>query len=78
MDAQQRGGENRPAAPNSPYDAHHLPGRAAAMADVERFYLAPHIERLVDPHPLKTFVYFLALYARDVLTGELPNDPWHQ
>jgi hypothetical protein len=50
-------------------------GQAFAIADEDRFYLAPHIDRLPDGHPLKTFVCFLALYARDVLNGELPGDP---
>jgi len=49
--------------------------RAVAIAGPERFYLAPDVDRLPDGHPLKTFVCFLALYARDVLIGELPGDP---
>jgi hypothetical protein len=39
--------------------------------------VAPHPDRLPDGHPLKTFVCFLALYAREVRTGQLPGDPWH-
>jgi hypothetical protein len=50
-------------------------GRAAAMAGPERFYLAPHIAQRPDGDPLKTFVCYLALYARDVLTGQLPDEP---
>jgi hypothetical protein len=40
-------------------------GRAVAIADVDRFHLAPDVDRLPDRHPLKTFICFLALYARD-------------
>ena len=50
-------------------------GRAAAMAGRERFYLAPHIAQRPDGDPIKTFVCFLAAYARDVLTGQLPDEP---
>src|SRR5215211_1223690 len=46
-----------------------------AIAGAHRFYLAPAIGDLPDGDPLKTFVCFLALYARDVQTGELPGDP---
>src|SRR3954470_193894 len=45
-----------------------------ALAGAHRFYLAPAIDDLPDGDPLKTFVCFLALYARDVQTGELPGD----
>src|SRR5215212_6140600 len=46
-----------------------------ALAGAHRFHLAPAIDDLPDGDPLKTFVCFLALYARDVQTGELPGDP---
>jgi len=46
-----------------------------ALAGAHRFDLAPAIDDLPDGDPLKTFVCFLALYARDVHTGELPGDP---
>jgi hypothetical protein len=46
-----------------------------AIAGARRFYLAPAIGELPDGDPLKTFVCFLALYARDVHSGELPGDP---
>src|SRR3954464_9073890 len=46
-----------------------------AIAGPHRFSLAPPIGDLPDGDPLKTFVCFLALYARDVHTGELPGDP---
>jgi hypothetical protein len=45
-----------------------------AIAGADRFSLAPAIADLPDGDPLKTFVCFLALYARDVHTGELPGD----
>jgi hypothetical protein len=50
-------------------------GRAAAMTGPECFYLAPHIAERPDGDPVKTFVCYLALYARDVLTGQLPDEP---
>jgi poly(3-hydroxybutyrate) depolymerase len=40
-------------------------GRPAAMAGRERFTLAPHIAQRPDGDPVKRFVCFLALYARD-------------
>jgi hypothetical protein len=51
--------------------------RAVAIAGPERFYLAPHIAQRPNGDPLKRFVCFLALYARDVLTGQLPGEPHH-
>src|SRR3954462_13022838 len=50
-------------------------GRPVAMAGRERFALAPHVAERPDGDPLKRFVCFLVLYARDVLTGELPGEP---
>jgi hypothetical protein len=50
-------------------------GRPVAMAGRERFYLAPQIARRPDGDPVKTFVCYLALYARDVLAGQLPGEP---
>ena len=50
------------------YDNH-----AAALASRERFWLALHIAALPDGDPTKRLVTFMALYARDVLTGELPG-----
>ena len=47
--------------------------RAAARAGAERLWLAPHIEALRDGDPVKRLVAFMALYARDVLHGELPG-----
>ena len=41
------------------------------MAGPDRFYLSPSIDQLPDGDPLKRFVCFLALYARDVQTGAL-------
>ena len=46
------------------------------IAGADRFYLAPAIDELADGDSLKTFVCFLALYARDVHTGTLPGDPY--
>src|SRR3954465_5362709 len=50
-------------------------GRVVAMAGRECFQLAPHVGERPDGDPLKSFVCFLVLYARDVLTGELPDEP---
>ncbi len=44
-----------------------------ALAAPTRFWLAAHIEALPDKHPRKTHVCFMALYARDILTGHLPG-----
>jgi hypothetical protein len=41
----------------------------------ESFYVAPHIDRLPHGHPLKTFVWFLALRARDVCAHSRPRTP---
>src|SRR3954453_23523195 len=46
-----------------------------AVAGADRFYLASAIDELPDGDSLKTFVCFLALYARDVHTGALSGDP---
>jgi hypothetical protein len=51
--------------------------RAVAIASPERFYLAPHIAQRPNGDPLKRFVCFIALHARDVLTGQLPGEPHH-
>ncbi|MGH2499799.1 MAG: hypothetical protein ACRDF0_06905 [Candidatus Limnocylindria bacterium] len=51
--------------------------RAVAMAGPDRLYLAAHVGRLPHGHPLKRFVCFLALYARDVQIGALPDEPGH-
>jgi hypothetical protein len=47
--------------------------RAAARVGAERFWLAAHIQALPNGHPVKRVVAFMALYARDVLRGELPG-----
>jgi hypothetical protein len=54
-------------------------GRAVATvrsASVRNILPAGALDRTPDRHPLKTFICFLALYARDVLTGELAGNPW--
>ena len=48
-------------------------GHTVALAARARFWLAAHIEALPAGHPDKRHVCFMALYARDVLTGELPG-----
>jgi hypothetical protein len=48
-------------------------GQTVALAARARFWLAAHIEALPAGHPDKRHVCFMALYARDVLTGDLPG-----
>jgi hypothetical protein len=48
-------------------------GRLVALAAPRRFWLAADIEALPDSHPRKRLVALMVLYARDVLTGELPS-----
>ena len=48
-------------------------GQTVALAARERFWLAAHIEALPADHPDRRHVCFMALYARDVLTGQLPG-----
>jgi hypothetical protein len=50
------------------YDGQHV-----ALAGRERFWLAAHIEALPDGHPTKRLISVMALFARDVLTGDLPG-----
>lgn len=47
--------------------------RTAALAAPERFWLAAHIEARPDGDPTKRLVTFMAIYARDLLAGELPE-----
>jgi hypothetical protein len=48
-------------------------GQTVALAARARFWLAAHIEALPASHPDKRHVCFMALYARDILTGDLPG-----
>ena len=48
-------------------------GQTVALAARARFWLAAHIEALPTGHPDKQHVCFMALYARDVLIGQLPG-----
>jgi len=48
-------------------------GRPVALAAQTRVWFAAHIQALPDWHPRKRLVCFMALYARDVLTGTLPG-----
>jgi len=47
--------------------------RQAAIASPTRVWFAAHIETLPDSHPRKRLICFMALYARDILTGILPG-----
>jgi hypothetical protein len=72
---QGKGGELRPLAPIESMDTITLTydGQHVALAGRERVWLAAHIEALPDGHPTKRLVAFMALFARDVLAGELPG-----
>jgi hypothetical protein len=48
-------------------------GRTVALAGRERFWLAAHIQALPDRHPRRRHVCFMAVYARDILTGDMPG-----
>jgi hypothetical protein len=48
-------------------------GRLVALAAPRRLWLAADIEALPDGHPRKRLVALMVLYARNVLTGELPG-----
>jgi hypothetical protein len=48
-------------------------GRTVALAGRERFWLVAHIQALPDGHPRRRHVCFMAVYARDVLTGDMPG-----
>lgn len=47
--------------------------RTVALASHERFWLSAHIEALPAGDPTTRLVTYMALFARDVLTGELPG-----
>lgn len=48
-------------------------GATVAVAGRDRLWLAAHIEALPDGHLRKRHICFMAMYARDVLTGEMPG-----
>jgi hypothetical protein len=48
-------------------------GRTVALAGRERFWLAVQIHALPDGHPRRRHVCFMAVYARDILTGDMPG-----
>lgn len=47
--------------------------QGVAMASRDRYWLTPPIERLPDGDPLKRMVLFMAAYAHDIITGQLPG-----
>jgi hypothetical protein len=47
--------------------------RPAALVTERRVTFVGGLEDLPDGHPLLRFVVYMALYARDVVTGELPG-----
>jgi DNA-directed RNA polymerase specialized sigma24 family protein len=76
LDAPQPWGANpRPPAPSKGVDTITLTyrGQTVALAAPARFWLAAHIEALAPGHPDKRHVCLMALYARDVLTGDMPG-----
>jgi hypothetical protein len=48
-------------------------GHTVALAAAHRLWFAAHIEALPDGHPRKRLVVFMALYAREILTGKIPG-----
>ncbi len=48
-------------------------GQPAAVVTPQRIHLAPPFEALPVGDPVLRFVAFMALYARDVETGEQPG-----
>jgi hypothetical protein len=48
-------------------------GRTVALAARARFWLSADIEALPSGDPRKRHICFMALYARDVLTGAMPG-----
>lgn len=48
-------------------------GRTVALAGRERFRLAADIQALPDHHPRRRHVCFMAAYARDILTADMPG-----
>ena len=48
-------------------------GAAVALAGRDRVWLAPPIQALPDGHLRKRHICFMAIYAHDILTGELPG-----
>jgi hypothetical protein len=44
-----------------------------ALVAPQRLWFAAHIEALPDGHPRKRLVIFMALYAREILTGTIPG-----
>ncbi len=52
-------------------------GRVVAHAGRRRVRFAAHIHTLPDGHPRKRWVSFMALYAREILTGALPGPYSH-
>jgi len=47
-------------------------GRVVAAATAERFLLSDELEHRPVGDPERTFVAYMCLYARDVVTGDLP------
>lgn len=52
-------------------------GRVVAHAGRRRVRFAAHIQTLPDGQPRKRWVCFMALYAREILTGALPGPYSH-
>lgn len=67
------GGENRATAPSTTMQTIHYQHRPVALATAERFWLLDDVEALPAGDPLKNWACLLCLYARDVLTGQLPG-----
>ncbi|MGI8730188.1 MAG: hypothetical protein ACR2LK_09405, partial [Solirubrobacteraceae bacterium] len=48
-------------------------GHVAALAAPTRYWLAADIQALPNGHPTKRLIAYMILYARDILTGDLPG-----
>lgn len=48
-------------------------GEVLGFAGATRFFLAPHIERLPEDHPLVRIACLMALFANQIREGEVPG-----
>jgi len=48
-------------------------GRVVAAATAERFLLSDELEHRSPSDPERTLVAYMCLYARDIVTGDLPG-----
>lgn len=70
-------GENTAPKPMKDMQQISYRGQAAAMAGRERFWLVDELAGLEPDDPVRIWVSWLCVYARDVLNGDQPG-PWDQ